>query len=231
MQEQLWAQLTADFPLDATEWRVVEVSEDKRQARVSAQLHVDAVTERLNRVLGVMGWSNNYIPLRNDAVGCNLSIGELSKTSMLPFLDTVDSAVRASDALVKAAESFGIVPAVPTDETYWVDYDAEAGAILFEPDVATTPVTSVPIASASPSLAASPAPAEAAPLVDSANADVGKSEGQKAIDRLIERLKNEGRGLEVTQLVMNYNGYGDSPDASRELYSKLRALLKSGADV
>ena len=135
MQEQLWAQLTADFPVHATQWRVTELSEDKQQALVTAQLHPDAVTERLNSVLGATGWSNTFIPLRNDAVGCSLSIGDLTKTSILPFLDTVDSAARAQDAFVKAAEAFGLVSIADTKQTHWVDYDSEVGAILFEPEV------------------------------------------------------------------------------------------------
>ena len=52
-----------------------------------------------------------------------------------------------------------------------------------------------------------------------------KPAGQQAIDRLVERLGGEGKGLEVAKLVTRYGGYGDDPEAAKELYSQLRALL------
>jgi hypothetical protein len=53
-----------------------------------------------------------------------------------------------------------------------------------------------------------------------------KSAGRQAIDRLLERLREQGAGRAAAELVVAYGGYGRSPEASRELYGKLRALLQ-----
>jgi hypothetical protein len=47
------------------------------------------------------------------------------------------------------------------------------------------------------------------------------------IDRLVERLKDEGQGLAAARLLVRYGGYGKDPDAARELYAQLRELLRS----
>lgn len=67
--------------------------------------------------------------------------------------------------------------------------------------------------------------AAAAPLTESADADVGKSAGQRAIDRLVDRLRGEGLGLETAQLLVEHGGYGSDADEARALYGKLRDLL------
>jgi hypothetical protein len=45
------------------------------------------------------------------------------------------------------------------------------------------------------------------------------------IDRLVERLKEEGQGLAAARLLVKHGGYGNDPAAARELYAQLRALL------
>ena len=217
MQNQAWAQLTANFPVQATEWRVIGLSEDKQQARVRAQLYASAVTERLDTILGKTGWSNAFTVM-SDAVGCALTIGEVTKSSMLPLLRTVDGSTRAQDALVEAALLFGMQPPFDTEAVHTVDYDADAGAILFEPEA--EPRLQQEIASEAP----------LAPPRVSSSAPGDKPEGQKMIDRLVERLKQDGLGFEAAKLLIDFEGYGDSPETSRELYSKLRALLKSGGE-
>jgi hypothetical protein len=58
-----------------------------------------------------------------------------------------------------------------------------------------------------------------------------KPEGQQAIDRLVERLRAEGNGLETARLLVRYGGYGSDPQAARELYGKLRELLARRAET
>lgn len=53
----------------------------------------------------------------------------------------------------------------------------------------------------------------------------GKPDGHQVIDRLVERLRQEGLGADAARLVTSYGGYGGDPESSRELYAKLRALL------
>ncbi|MDZ7707146.1 MAG: hypothetical protein U5J97_04485 [Trueperaceae bacterium] len=52
-----------------------------------------------------------------------------------------------------------------------------------------------------------------------------KPDGHQVIDRLVERLRQEGLGADAARLVTSYGGYGGDAEASRELYAKLRALL------
>ena len=57
-------------------------------------------------------------------------------------------------------------------------------------------------------------------------APVEKPTGQQMIDRLVDRLKDEGQGLAAARLLVRYGGYGKDPDTARELYAQLRALLR-----
>lgn len=52
-----------------------------------------------------------------------------------------------------------------------------------------------------------------------------KPAGQRAIDRLIDRLRAEGKGRAVAELVVRYGGYGNDPATAREFYAQLRSLL------
>ena len=49
------------------------------------------------------------------------------------------------------------------------------------------------------------------------------------IDRLVDRLKDEGQGLAAARLLVRYGGYGKDPDTARELYAQLRVLLRGEA--
>ena len=211
MQEPLWSKLRIAFPQDALEWRIVELSTDARQARVRPQLMAPAVTDRLDSVLGKEGWSQHFVPIEGQAVICELKIQDISKAAVVSFKHHWQDAVSAAyDAFVYAAEAFGIDSGLNKEEIYWVDYDPENQTILYEPEVSKA---------ADKDVGMIPAP------------KLEKSEGQQAIDRLVDRLRNEGMGLEAAKLLVSYGGYGQNPEAARELYSKLRALLVQGAQA
>ncbi|CAN5496951.1 hypothetical protein BH24DEI1_BH24DEI1_01320 [soil metagenome] len=202
----IWARLVRPFGQESVEWRLLELAEDGQRARVRPQLRAEVVTARLDEVLRIDGWSNVYTPWQ-DAVICTLTVEGVSKAAV-SAAPQLGPAERARDALVLAAEGFGLRPAVDQGASYWVDYNPEAGEILYEPEA-------VPAAPAETPPAPEPKPQ--------------KSEGQKAIDRLVERLKGEGKGAQVARLVVEFSGYGGNPEQSRELYRRLRALLKTDA--
>ncbi len=54
----------------------------------------------------------------------------------------------------------------------------------------------------------------------------GKPEPQELIDRLVERLRQAGKGKEAARILTRYGGYGKTPEETRRLYGELRALLK-----
>jgi hypothetical protein len=101
-------------------------------------------------------------------------------------------------------------------------------SVVCDPDLGQSPAAladaALAQAAAQFGLAAA-APTHAAPPATAAHQTSDQTQGQQAIARLIERLGREGRGLEAARLVTRYGGYGSSPDAARELYGQLRALL------
>lgn len=230
------------FPDHPIEWRIMELSEDLSQAQVRPQLSYDVVIEHLNSNLGKAGWSFNYATIGEKALSCTLSIGPTEKAiSKAVVLSVGNDAERTSrDALVQAAEYFGIISGADTSQNYWVDYDPEAKDILFEPEYEKALVNETSEASrefSGFSLDTGQEVVEeldmsklSGPLVDleqEPEEDHLKTEGQQKIDRLVERLKADGMGLQVAKLTVQYGGYGNNPDEARILYGKLRELLIS----
>ncbi len=203
----IWSRLAAPFAPSDLEWRIIKLSADKLSAYVRPQLRPAAVLKRLDEAVTVSGWSNT-LSLNNEAVACTLTIAGVSKSVAVSLLAVSgDAATRADDAMVYAAERFGLLPAADIAREYIVDFDPESGELLYEP----TPPTD--------SWLKPPEPVALAAKQED------KLAGRLAIDRLLERLKTEGLGLEAAKLLIAYGGYGSDSLAARELYSKLRELL------
>ncbi len=201
MQDGFWDTLTAPFPETALEWRVVEQADEGERVKLRPQLPFDLVLTRLDGAAGRLAWSNRYLPWGETALCCELTIGQVTKSVVLSRSPDQDAAELARDALVQAAERFGLCPPADPLASYWALADSDTGAPIHEPEVAPVP----------------------APAVSE------KSAGQQAIDRLIDRLRQEGQGLAAAQLITEYQGYGNDPEAARELYARLRALLLNEA--
>ena len=229
MQSGTWERLALPFGQDALEWRVLEVKtgdDATDQARVRPQLRFERVVARLDETLTPAGWSNRYVGLGMNALACELTLEGVTKSGVVALNgagSTVLFTVCVQDALVYAAELFGLKPPADPHLVYWVDYDPEAGVPLFEPDLAAAHVENAAETFAETGLGSSVSPSRGQPPADEPPAP--KPAGQQAIDRLVERLRGEGKGLEVAKLVTTYGGYGDDPEAAKELYSQLRALL------
>jgi hypothetical protein len=195
-------QLRQPFDPEHVTWRVVEVADDARHARVRPQVSAHALTKRLNNILGTLHWSYSFAPV-GSAISCTLTLGNVSRAAAVS-MDTpapVMAEERAQDALVHAAEGFGILPPADIEAQYWVEFDPEQQVILYEPE-------SVP---------------SAAPTAPTSSTE--KTAGHQAIDKLMDKLKQQGRGFEAAKLTVEYNGYGDNPQMAREFYGKLRELL------
>lgn len=193
--------MASPFSPQDLEWRIVELSQDGKQARLRPQLNYEVVVQRLNDTVGVEGWSNRYFVLTEGVFSCELRIKDVIKSCWLADRKLVASQLLAQDALVYAAEYFGMVSGVKPRPDYWVEYDPEQQTILFEPEPEWL----------------SPEPTPEKPA------------GQQAIDKLIDRLRQEGQGLEAAKLLIRYGGYGQNPEAAKELYSQLRNLLRGFA--
>lgn len=215
--DDLWTQLAAPFPRSALTWRVKELSDDGLRAGLRPLLQESAINQRLDAVLGAKGWSNSFAPLGEAALSCSLTLHlEVSVTkAAVASLGHNSAEACAEEALANAAERLGMRPPLDASQRIWVDYDPESRVPLYEPDLGAV-MTPAAEAAAELTLAEPSTPAE-------------KPAGQQAIDRLVERLRAAGRGLEAAKLLVDYGGYGTDPDAARELYAKLRALLLEDA--
>lgn len=199
----------------------------------------EALMLRFDSVCGKGGWSFDLAPLGSDALVANLSLLGTTRAAVVKVGPA--PAPQAADlALANCAAMFGLgLPFAAEDESYWVEFDPEAGEPLYlpepvaleaeAPEPAMRPVTRAPSTQGAPALAAPVAPmndvAVATPAVAATNA------GHEVIERLLERLKDEGMGKEAARLVVRYNGYGRTAEESRELYGRLRSLLmNSGAE-
>ena len=239
MGQDTWTKLALPFPEQALEWRTLRLDDEGLRAEVRPQLRVDAVLRRLDETVGVAGWSNTLLPVGSAALACTLTVEGVGKSAAAKLGPGVSETVLADDALVYAAELFHMLPNADLELSYWVDYDKESQAVLYEPSpTGSAPTTPATTASVEEARLAAPSPDESS-STDHAPSRVGtalpetppkaKPAGQQAIDRLVDRLKEEGLGLEAAKLVIAYDGYGTDPDAARELYAKLRELLRGGA--
>lgn len=205
-----WHKLAEPFQVGLVQWRVEALSKDKHQALVVPYVDVAAVLERLDTVVGIEGWQDQYEVISSEtkpiAVKCRLSILEISKEDVG---EGQGFKAAFADALRRAALKFGIGRYL-NQEQCWVDHDPETGQFA-APQSGEAPKTSGATAVSQP---------ETPPI------DPPKPEPQELIDRLIERLKENGLGKQAALIVTKYGGYGKTSDDTRRLYAELRALLK-----
>ena len=240
MSDALWTRLAAPFPLHGVTWDVVSVDAAADEAVVAPRLRREAIAERLDQHCGVGGWSVTFTPFADGAVGCTVEIAGVRKGAVVDAL-MAGAAATADATLAACAASFGLVaPASAAPQR--VAFDAEAGVALHDPEPTSDQVAVAAARSADDP--AGPAPfresAHDAPVVDAAVADLHAADaearglsrdGLAMIDRLVERLKESGQGLQAARLLVRYGGYGKDAEAARALYGALRALLKSGEGV
>lgn len=229
MERSDWDRLSAPFPREELTWRIEELAPDEQTARVRPQLRSAVICQRLDDVVGREGWSFRFESF-GAAVGCQLEIGRVTRSAIVdPVVDAEGAEGRGGAALARAAELFGLMPPADASEEYWVDYDRDEQEVL----TPALPLSAESISSVSERAAATPEGAARTPdrgAGPSASPEAVKPEGQQAIDRLLERLKVEGHGLEAARLLVDYGGYGSDPQAARELYRRLRELLASRAE-
>lgn len=131
--------LTAEFDPSEVKWKPAMVKGD----RCLAMPYVDArlVMDRLDSVVGVMGWKDAYRILKDGCVVCKLSIqiGDkwISKSDVGSPSEQGDFGDRRkaafSDALKRAAVKFGIGRYLYSMPSQWVDYDAQKKRMVRTP--------------------------------------------------------------------------------------------------
>lgn len=137
--------------------------------RAMALAYVDArvIQDRLDEVLGVMGWQDSYKVLPDGSVMCRLRIklGEqwITKVDVGGQSEQPDGGDRTkaafSDALKRAAVKFGIGRYLYRLPALWVDYDPHKRQFVRPP---TLPAAALPKKAEPEPVAARPAPKTAA---------------------------------------------------------------------
>ena len=133
--------LAAPFPLSEVQFKPGAVS----GSRALALAYVDArsVQDRLDEVLGIDGWQDDYQTLPDGAVVCKLRLrinGEwITKTDVGGQSEQPDGGDRTkaafSDALKRAAVKFGIGRYLYNLPAVWVDFDPKKKQIVRPPQL------------------------------------------------------------------------------------------------
>jgi hypothetical protein len=215
------------FRPEALAWSVVEIADAGDAVRVAPYLHGWALRERLDADVGVSGWSLRYQLAPGEAVACQLSIAGVSKGAVRNLPRVGGAEVGAGLAFSAAAELFGARLPVASDLSAWVACDPETHAPLHPPELGSLPRKED---SPLPTEVVSPVAAAAEGATASETGAV-KADAQTMIDRLIDRLKEQGQGLAAARILVKHGGYGKDPQAARELYAALRALWLSGREA
>ncbi len=200
MSDALWTRLAAAFPASAVVSDLATVEAGEVEALPRPRLAGEAVRRRLDEVCGVEGWSVEFTPFDEGSVGCAIEVAGVRKAAVVDAR-LEGAAATADAALAAAALLLGMTAPVGTEE----------GASLV-PEGA-------------------PEATGAADVLEADARSRGLSnEGLRMIDRLVERLKEEGQGLAAARLLVRYGGYGKDTAAARELYGELRALLRRSSE-
>lgn len=242
----MWARLTSPFPSEALAWIVAEIEPGRARARVEPAWFPDAVKARLDAQLELSGWSYTLSGVGAAGLVCSLTVGATTRSAVAGSVEGLGLERLADLAFSRCARQFGLAPAVaPHHESYWVEYDPEGGEPLYEPEPVPaamaappgTPLSAAPTRTVpAPESATQPTAGhqssersdDAEPeLAGEAERQAGREASSEAlvmIERLIDRLKAEGLGKEAARLVATH--HGGTAEQARELYGRLRALLK-----
>lgn len=136
-----WGKLADFFPASEIKWKPQSV----KGARCFAVPYITAriVMDRLDLVVGVSGWQDEYTLLPNGSVLCTLRVFDgqqwISKSDVGSESDQSDDGDKlkaaVSDALKRAAVKFGIGRYLYAFPKEWVNYDPAKRAISETPKI------------------------------------------------------------------------------------------------
>jgi hypothetical protein len=160
---EVQAALAEPFPSETIGWKAQMVKGN----RALAVPYIDArdVEQRLDDVLGIDGWRDDYTVLDGGAVACRLSlkIGEtwIAKMDVGAPSEQPDGGDRMkaafSDALKRAGVKWGIGRYLYALPAVWADYDPQKKQFMRTPAL---PPAAVPAAETPKAPASAPAPAK-----------------------------------------------------------------------
>lgn len=129
--EEILSRLAAPFPADAVKFRAAVVSGNR--ALAVPYLNAGAVQDRLDEVLGVAGWNDEYDCLPDGSVVCRLTVKvgdeRIIKMDVGSAGDQGEAGDRRkaafADALRRAALKFRIGHSLTRLEAQWCDWDPQ----------------------------------------------------------------------------------------------------------
>ncbi|NBO90909.1 MAG: hypothetical protein EBV06_01110 [Planctomycetia bacterium] len=131
--------LARPFANEEVHWKPQTIKDNR--ALVVAFVDARVIQDRLDEVLGVMGWQDSYEPLPDGSVVCRLKvkIGSewITKEDVGGQSEQPDEGDRRkaafSDSLKRAAVKFGVGRYLYRLKPQWVDYDSQKRRIIGTP--------------------------------------------------------------------------------------------------
>lgn len=135
----LTAALSEPFPADSVKWKPQNISNKGDRAMAVPYVDARAIQDRLDQVVGVGGWQDDYTVLPGESsVVCKLTVDfggrwvakmDVGSTSDQPDVgDRMKAAF--SDALKRAGVKFGIGRYLYRVPPVWVDYDPQTKKLI-----------------------------------------------------------------------------------------------------
>ena len=134
--EAILSQLEQPFSESLVRWRAGTVSRDKKRAMALPYVDMRSYFARLNEVCPAL-WSSRLVPWGDSRLICELTIGELTRSSSGEF-DSGDFAPGTSaeaQAFKRACTAWGLGAYLYELPTQWVDYDDGRKQLLESPKV------------------------------------------------------------------------------------------------
>lgn len=132
-----WARLSDLFDPSMVKWKPSATTKDKTRAMAVAYIDARCVMDRLDEVVGPMGWSDSYKLLPNGCVECSLAVMGVSKADVGSESEQPDDGDKTkaaySDALKRAAVKFGIGRYLYKLPSAWVPYDESKRRLVETP--------------------------------------------------------------------------------------------------
>lgn len=127
--QEVFDLLAAPFPTESISWRLGSVSEAKKKAMALAYIDARDVMDRFDSVVSPGNWQSEYINAGNGATCCRIGVrvdGEwIWKADGAGQTDVEGDKGQFSDALKRAAVSWGVGRYLYDLKSPWVEYEGE----------------------------------------------------------------------------------------------------------
>jgi len=139
-QEEISKRLKAPFSFDEIDWRVLTTNQDKSRGIAAAYLSARSVQQRLDDVVGVFNWKNEYKKWDTTSQLCGISIFDDERGEWITKYDGAENSdiesVKGgiSDAFKRAAVLFGIGRYLYELGNIWVETEARGKSFAIKAD-------------------------------------------------------------------------------------------------